>query len=44
VKKFEAFRLLIHEKKAELDGREREWLSKGGTHVLRLAGALQYLA
>jgi len=26
-----------------LDGREREWVAKGGTHVLRLSGTLCYL-
>jgi hypothetical protein len=29
--------------KRELDGREREWAAKGGTHVLRLSGTLAYL-
>jgi len=37
VEEFERFRQFIHEKKSELDGREREWLSKSGTHVLRPA-------
>ena len=32
-----------HELKPELDGREREWVAKGGTHVLRLSGTLAYL-
>jgi hypothetical protein len=26
-----------------LDGREREWVAKGGTHVIRLSGTLAYL-
>ena len=29
--------------KRDLDGREREWVAKGGTHVLRLTGTLAYL-
>ena len=40
---FEQFRDFLHQAKAELDGREREWVAKGGTHVLRLAGTLAYL-
>jgi hypothetical protein len=41
---FEAFRRDIHTGKAALDGREREWWSKGPGQVLRLAGTLAYLA
>jgi hypothetical protein len=40
---FEQFRQLLHTGKAALDGREKEWWAKGGTHVLRLAGTLAYL-
>jgi hypothetical protein len=40
---FEQFRQFLHDGKAALDGREREWWSKGATHVLRLAGTLCYL-
>jgi hypothetical protein len=40
---FEAFRTFLAQAKAELDGREREWVAKGGTHVLRLSGTLAYL-
>jgi hypothetical protein len=40
---FEAFRTFLAQAKTELDGREREWVAKGGTHVLRLAGTLAYL-
>ena len=40
---FEQFRHFLHAGKAALDGREREWWAKGGTHVLRLAGTLCYL-
>jgi Protein of unknown function (DUF3987)/Bifunctional DNA primase/polymerase, N-terminal len=40
---FEAFRAFLARTKAELDGREREWIAKGGTHVLRLSGTLAYL-
>ena len=43
VSAFEAFRTFLAQAKAELDGREREWAAKGGTHVLRLAGTLAYL-
>ena len=41
---FEAFRLYIHTGRKALDGREREWWSKGAGQVLRLAGTLAYLA
>jgi hypothetical protein len=40
---FETFRTFLAHTKTELDGREREWAAKGGTHVLRLAGTLAYL-
>src|SRR5262245_11376285 len=40
---FEQFRQFLHEGKANLDGREREWWAKGGAHVLRLAGTLAFL-
>jgi Protein of unknown function (DUF3987) len=40
---FEQFRQFLHTGKESLDGREREWWAKGGTHVLRLAGTLAYL-
>jgi hypothetical protein len=40
---FESFRTLLAQLKTELDGREREWIAKGGTHVVRLAGTLAYL-
>ena len=40
---FETFRALLAQAKAELDGREREWVAKGGTHALRLSGTLAYL-
>src|SRR5215468_2954909 len=34
---FETFRTFLAELKPELDGRDREWVAKGGTHVLRLS-------
>src|SRR5262249_6247568 len=40
---FEAFRTFLDQLKPDLDGREREWAAKGGTHALRLSGALAYL-
>ncbi|MGZ3321348.1 MAG: DUF3987 domain-containing protein, partial [Xanthobacteraceae bacterium] len=40
---FEAFRAFVAQAKADLDGREREWAAKGGTHVLRLTGTLAFL-
>jgi Protein of unknown function (DUF3987) len=43
VELFEQFRQFLHTGKESLDGREREWWAKGGTHVLRLAGTLAYL-
>ena len=43
VSAFETFRTFLAHAKTELDGREREWAAKGGTHVLRLGGTLAYL-
>jgi hypothetical protein len=43
VSAFENFRAFLAQTKTELDGREREWAAKGGTHVLRLAGTLAHL-
>jgi hypothetical protein len=43
VSTFESFRAFLAQARAELDGREREWAAKGGTHVLRLSGTLAYL-
>jgi hypothetical protein len=40
---FETFRAFLAQLKPDLDGREREWVAKGGTHVLRLSGTLCYL-
>ena len=40
---FETFRSFLAQLKPDLDGREREWVAKGGTHVLRLSGTLAYL-
>jgi hypothetical protein len=40
---FETFRTFLSQLKPDLDGREREWAAKGGTHVLRLSGTLAYL-
>jgi hypothetical protein len=40
---FETFRTFLAQLKPDLDGREREWVAKGGTHVLRLSGTLAYL-
>jgi hypothetical protein len=40
---FETFRTFLAQLKPRLDGREREWAAKGGTHVLRLSGTLAYL-
>ena len=42
--KFEEFRQFVDEMKRGLDGRERQWLVKGETQVLRLAGTLAYMA
>ena len=35
---FEGFRKYLHDQRARLEGRERQWCAKGATHVLRLAG------
>jgi hypothetical protein len=43
IEAFEAFRTFLAQLKPELDGRDREWAAKGGTHVLRLSGTLAYL-
>jgi hypothetical protein len=40
---FEEFRRYLHDGKAALDGRDREWWAKGASHVMRLAGTLTYL-
>lgn len=40
---FEQFRHFSHRKKETLDAREREWVAKAQSQVLRLAGALAYL-
>jgi hypothetical protein len=37
---FVQFLHFLHQRKAELDGREREYWCKGSAHVLRLAGTL----
>src|SRR5262249_51072188 len=42
-RRFEQFRQFAHHEKQALDGREREWLPKATTHVLRLSGVLPYL-
>jgi Protein of unknown function (DUF3987) len=41
---FEEFRKWIDQAKAGFDGHERQWLVKGETAVLRLAGTLAYMA
>jgi hypothetical protein len=43
VEAFEAFRTFLVRLKPQLDGRDREWVAKGGTHVLRMCGTLAYL-
>ena len=43
VSAFEAFRTFLAQLKPDLDGREREWVAKGGTHVLRLSGTLAFV-
>jgi hypothetical protein len=40
---FESFRQLLHDGKADLEDREREWWAKGATQVLRIAGTLAML-
>jgi uncharacterized protein DUF3987 len=44
IEQFEQLRRFIDQTKRGLDGRERQWLVKGETQVLRLAGTLSYLA
>lgn len=41
---FEEFRKWVDKTKRALDGNERQWLVKGETVVLRLAGTLTYMA
>ena len=41
---FEEFRKWVDQAKAGFDGHERQWLVKGETAVLRLAGTLAYMA
>lgn len=41
---FEHFRQSLHKNKDALDGREREWCAKGPSHVLRLAGTIEFMA
>jgi hypothetical protein len=41
--KFEGYRMLVDELKRGLDGRERHWLAKSESQVLRLAATLTYL-
>jgi Protein of unknown function (DUF3987)/Bifunctional DNA primase/polymerase, N-terminal len=43
VSAFETFRAFLAQLKPDLDGREREWVAKGATHVLRLSGTLAYV-
>lgn len=40
---FQHLRQFVHDKKELLDGREREWMRKVPSHVLRLAGTLCFL-
>ncbi len=44
IAEFEGFRKRVDNTKRGLDGHERQWLVKGETVVLRLAGTLAYLA
>ena len=44
LEKFEEFRKFVDKTKRGLDGRERQWLAKSESQVLRLAGTLAYLA
>ena len=41
--KFEGYRMLVDELKRGLEGRERHWLAKSESQVLRLAATLTYL-
>jgi hypothetical protein len=43
IARFEEFRRFVDVTKRGLDGRERQWLVKGETQCLRLAGALAYM-
>src|SRR5882672_11381557 len=42
-KEFEDFRAFVYKGKDGLEGRERDWWAKGGSHVLRLAATLALL-
>ena len=44
IAEFEEFRKWVDKTKRGLDGHERQWLVKGETVVLRLAGTLAYMA
>jgi hypothetical protein len=44
IRKFEEYRRAVDKMKRALDGRERQWLVKSESQVLRLAGTLAYLA
>ena len=44
IAEFEGFRKWVDNTKRGLDGHERQWLVKGETVVLRLAGTLAYMA
>jgi len=41
---FERYRQFVDITKRGIEGRERQWLAKSETHVLRLAGTLAYLS
>jgi hypothetical protein len=43
IREFEKFRQFLHGVRGGFEGREREWLSKTPSHVLRLAGTLAYI-
>jgi hypothetical protein len=43
VREFEKFRQFLHGVRGGFEGREREWLAKTPSHVLRLAGTLAYI-
>jgi hypothetical protein len=44
IRQFEEYRRAVDNMKRALDGRERQWLVKSESQVLRLAGTLAYLA
>jgi Protein of unknown function (DUF3987) len=44
IRQFEEYRRAVDSMKRALDGRERQWLVKSESQVLRLAGTLAYLA